>query len=58
MTPPQNGEYGYHDWKADPVAEGIFALSPRFGPVVQTGLRDRREGVQPSPAQKGVQVAG
>ena len=40
------GEYGYHDWKADPVAEGIFSLSPRFGPDVQTWVRGRRERFQ------------
>ena len=43
---PPNGEYGYHDWKADQEGDQILTLSPRFGPAVQAGLRDRRERVQ------------
>ena len=40
------GEYGFHDWQADPEGEVILSLSPRLTPDIQKGIRDRRERFQ------------
>ena len=48
------GEYGFHDWEADPEGDVILSLSPRLTPDIQKGIRDRRERfLQISPDTEG-----